>query len=91
MFQQGGFGPIPGQVHHFRTVESEEDRRYGLERFSKETRRLYAVMDRRLEMHAFFADEPSIADFAILGGRGGIRGTRSISPSFRTSSGGIKR
>ena len=25
MFQQGGFGPIPGQVHHFLTVEKEED------------------------------------------------------------------
>ena len=67
MFQMGGFGPIPGQVHHFRTVENEDDRRYGLERFSKETRRLYAVMDRRLKTHEFFADEPSIADFAILG------------------------
>jgi GSH-dependent disulfide-bond oxidoreductase len=67
MFQQGGFGPIPGQVHHFRTVANEEDRRYGLARFSKETRRLYAVMDRRLEAQEFFADAPSIADFAILG------------------------
>jgi GSH-dependent disulfide-bond oxidoreductase len=67
MFQQGGFGPIPGQVHHFLTVENEVDRRYGLDRFSKETRRLYAVMDRRLETHEYFADEPSIADFAILG------------------------
>jgi len=67
MFQHGGFGPIAGQVHHFATVENEADRRYGLERFSKETRRLYAVMDRRLATHPFFADEPSIADFAILG------------------------
>jgi GST-like protein len=67
MFQQGGFGPIPGQVHHFVTVDSEADRRYALERFSKETRRLYGVMDRRLTGREFFADEPSIADFAILG------------------------
>jgi GSH-dependent disulfide-bond oxidoreductase len=67
MFQQGGFGPIPGQVHHFATVESDADRRYGLERFSKETLRLYGVMDRRLAAHEFFADELSIADFAILG------------------------
>ena len=36
----GRVGPIPGQVHHFRTVEKEDDRRYGLERYSKETRRL---------------------------------------------------
>jgi len=67
MFQQGGFGPIPGQVHHFLTIENEENRRYGLERFSKETRRLYGVMDRRLAAREFFADEPSIADFSILG------------------------
>ena len=67
MFQHGGFGPVPGQVHHFLTVENANDRRYGLERYSKETRRLYSVMDRRLAEHAFFADEPSIADFAIVG------------------------
>jgi GST-like protein len=67
MFQQGGFGPIPGQVHHFLTVEDEQDRRYGLARYSKETRRLYSVMDRRLAAQEFFADEPSIADFSILG------------------------
>jgi GSH-dependent disulfide-bond oxidoreductase len=67
MFQHGGFGPIPGQVHHFLTIDNEDDRRYGLERYSKETRRLYAVMDRRLATQEFFADAPSIADFAILG------------------------
>jgi GST-like protein len=67
MFQMGGFGPFPGQVHHFLTVENENDRRYGLERYSKETRRLYGVMDRRLAAQEFFADELSIADFAILG------------------------
>ncbi|MFL9825489.1 glutathione S-transferase family protein [Rhodoplanes sp. SY1] len=67
MFQMGGFGPMPGQVHHFLTVENEQDRRYGLARFSKETERLYGVMDRRLADHAFFAGEISIADFAIVG------------------------
>lgn len=67
MFQQGGFGPIPGQVHHFLKVDNEDDRRYALARYSKETRRLYAVMDGRLATHEFFADGLSIADFAILG------------------------
>ena len=67
MFQQGGFGPIPGQVHHFVALENEQDRRYGLERYSKETHRLYGVMDRRLATHEFFADAISIADFSILG------------------------
>lgn len=67
MFQMGGFGPMPGQVHHFIALDNETDRRYGLERFMAETRRLYGVMDRRLAGRDFFADELSIADFAILG------------------------
>ena len=67
MFQMGGFGPIPGQVHHFVAMKDEAERRYGLERFMAETRRLYGVMDARLAAHEFFAGEISIADFAILG------------------------
>jgi GSH-dependent disulfide-bond oxidoreductase len=67
MFQMGGFGPMPGQVHHFVGLKDEGERSYGLARFMAETRRLYGVMDRRLEGRAFFADELSIADFAILG------------------------
>lgn len=67
MFQHGHFGPIPGQVHHFAAIENEQDRRYGLERYSKETRRLYGVMNGRLADREYFADELSIADFAILG------------------------
>lgn len=67
MWQMGGFGPMPGQVHHFLQVENEADRRYGLERYSRETRRLYGVADRRLAEAEFFADDISIADFAILG------------------------
>jgi GST-like protein len=38
-----------------------------VERFSKETRRLYSVMDKRLVTHPYFAGDLSIADFAILG------------------------
>lgn len=67
MFQMGGFGPIPGQVHHFLGLTDEDDKRYGVERFMKETRRLYGVMDRRLAEQPFFAGELSIADFALLG------------------------
>jgi len=67
MWQMGGFGPMPGQVHHFLQVENAQDRRYGLERYAKETRRLYGVLDRRLAGRAYVADEISIADFAILG------------------------
>jgi GSH-dependent disulfide-bond oxidoreductase len=67
MFQMGGFGPAPGQVHHFVALKDEDQRRYGLERFMAETRRLYGVMDRRLAGREFFAGELSIADFAIVG------------------------
>jgi hypothetical protein len=51
MFQMGGFGPVPGQVHHFIALDAESDRRYGLERYMAETRRLYGV------------DEPTTEDF----------------------------
>jgi GST-like protein len=67
MFQVGGFGPIPGQVHHFVALGDHDERRYGLERFMAETRRLYGVMDRRLAEREYFADALSIADFAIVG------------------------
>jgi len=68
MFQMGGFGPMPGQVHHFIALEDETEAAYGLKRFMTETRRLYGVMDRRLAEHTYFAgDEVTIADFAILG------------------------
>jgi GSH-dependent disulfide-bond oxidoreductase len=67
MFQMGGFGPVPGQVHHFVALKDEADKRYGLQRFMAETLRLYGVMDRRLAEQPFFAGDLSIADFAILG------------------------
>jgi GST-like protein len=67
MWQMGGFGPMPGQVHHFAALPSEMDRRYGLKRFSDETRRLYTVLNTRLASNEFVAGELSIADFAILG------------------------
>jgi GST-like protein len=65
MWQMGGFGPMLGQVHHFLTV-NEADRTYGLARYSKETRRLYGVLDRRLGRVEYVAGALSIADFAIV-------------------------
>ena len=67
MWQMGGFGPMPGQVHHFLQVENEQDRKYGLSRYIKETKRLYGVLDRRLALVDYVAGDISIADFAILG------------------------
>lgn len=66
MWQMGGFGPMLGQVHHFLTV-NEADRSYGLQRFQKETRRLYGVLDRRLATVEYVAGAVSIADFACVG------------------------
>ncbi len=65
MWQMGGFGPMLGQVHHFLTV-NEADRSYGLARYSKETRRLYGVLDRRLGKTEYVAGPVTIADFAIV-------------------------
>jgi len=67
MFQMGSFGPFPGQVHHFVALENEDDKRYGLARYMKETRREYDVMNKWLATREFFAGALSIADFAILG------------------------
>ncbi|WP_158742586.1 glutathione S-transferase family protein [Acidisphaera sp. L21] len=67
MWQMGGFGPMPGQVHHFLGVKEAADQKYGLARYSAETRRLYGVLDRRLATVEFVAGALSVADFAILG------------------------
>ena len=47
MWQMGGFGPMPGQVHHFLMVKDEAAKAYGYDRYHKETLRLYGVADRR--------------------------------------------
>src|SRR5579871_5705353 len=67
MWQMGGFGPMPGQVHHFIALQNEQDRAYGLARYSKQTHRLYGVLNLRLRDHEFVAGNLSVADFAILG------------------------
>jgi GST-like protein len=66
MFQMGGVGPIFGQAHHFMKFAPEKVP-YGIARYSKETRRLYGVMDKRLGESAYLAsDELSIADMATV-------------------------
>jgi len=69
MWQVGGLGPMPGQVHAYLLVQDEAARAHPLDRYQKETNRLYGVLDRRLAGRDFVATEaaPSIADFAILG------------------------
>ncbi|MGW8183939.1 MAG: glutathione S-transferase family protein [Burkholderiales bacterium] len=63
MFQMGGVGPFFGQVHHF-LRSAKQAVPYAIERYVKETRRLYGVLNDHLENHEFLADEYSIADIA---------------------------
>jgi GST-like protein len=66
MFQMGGVGPIFGQVHHFLRAAKEKVP-YGIERYGKEARRLYGVLNARLDGRDYLAgSEVSIADFATL-------------------------
>jgi len=63
-WQMGGLGPMAGQNHHF-SQYAPEHIPYAIERYVKETNRLYGVMDRRLTDRAFLAGEAySIADMA---------------------------
>jgi GST-like protein len=64
VWQVANLGPVAGQNHHFVTYAMEK-LPYAMERFVNETNRLYGVLDRRLEGHAFIAgDEYTIADMA---------------------------
>jgi len=64
MWQMGGAGPFLGQAHHFLHFNKGKAP-YAEERFRNEARRLYGVLDRRLNEGAFVADDYSIADIAI--------------------------
>ena len=69
-FQVGGFGPIPGQAHHFLGQDEahQQANAYSINRYLSETRRLYGVMNERLSRAKYFAgDEYTIADMAIFG------------------------
>ena len=66
MFQMGGIGPFFGQAHHFRRF-APEPVPYAIERYTKETRRLYAMMNDRLADVPYLAgDDYSIADIATF-------------------------
>ncbi len=62
-WQMGGLGPMLGQNHHF-SVYAPEPIPYAIERYRKETERLYGVLDRRLADREFIAGDYSIADMA---------------------------
>ena len=63
MFQMGHIGPMLGQAHHFR-LYAPEQLPYAVDRYTKEAKRLYGVLDKRLGDHAYLAGDYSIADIA---------------------------
>ncbi len=64
MWQMGGLGPMAGQNHHFSHYAPEKIP-YAIERYVKETSRLYAVLDKRLAGRDFIVGrEYTIADMA---------------------------
>ena len=69
MWQMGGIGPMLGQVHHFVKYNAGKSE-YSEERYSKEARRLYGVLDRRLAGRDYIAGtgrgEYSITDMATF-------------------------
>ncbi|MEE8118119.1 MAG: glutathione binding-like protein [Gammaproteobacteria bacterium] len=65
MFQMASVGPMLGQAHHFRRY-ADEKIPYAIERYTKEAKRIYRVMNTHLEdKHYFATDTYTIADIAI--------------------------
>ena len=62
MFQMGGVGPMFGQANYFYRLKEKVP--YAIERFHKEARRLYNVLDQELARKEYLAGEYSIADIA---------------------------
>lgn len=62
-WQMGGLGPMAGQNHHFAHYAPEK-MGYAIDRYVRETNRLYGVLNRRLAEQEYLAGEYSIADMA---------------------------
>ncbi|HBA35278.1 MAG TPA: glutathione S-transferase [Gammaproteobacteria bacterium] len=63
MFQVGGVGPMMGQANVFYRY-AEEKIPYAIERYQREGRRLFEVLNTQLQEHEFLVDDYSIADIA---------------------------
>jgi len=62
-WQMGGLGPMAGQNHHFRNYAVEK-LPYAIDRYVRETGRLYGVLNKRLADREFIGGAYSIADMA---------------------------
>jgi GST-like protein len=74
MFQMSGIGPMQGQAELFVRFASEKIP-YAIERYQKETRRLYEVLNKQLAGRDYIVDELSIADIATFPWVNGYKGT----------------
>jgi GST-like protein len=63
MLQMGSVGPMFGQLNHFKKFAPEKIP-YAIERYEKETLRLYSVLDKQLAEREFICGDYSIADIA---------------------------
>lgn len=63
MFQMGGIGPMMGQANVFYRYAPEKIP-YAIDRYQKESRRLFEVLNTRLADNEFLAGDYSIADIA---------------------------
>lgn len=63
-WQVAGLGPMAGQNFHFSRYAPEKIP-YAIDRFARETNRLYGVLNQRLAGRDFIAGEYSIADMAV--------------------------
>jgi GSH-dependent disulfide-bond oxidoreductase len=63
MLQMGSIGPMFGQLNHFKKFAPEKIP-YAIERYEKETLRLYSVLDKQLEERDYICGDYSIADIA---------------------------
>ena len=63
MFQMGGVGPMMGQANVFHRY-LEEKIPIAIDRYQNEVRRLFTVLDGRLEDNEYLAGDYSIADMA---------------------------
>ncbi|MCW8418879.1 glutathione S-transferase N-terminal domain-containing protein [Fluoribacter dumoffii] len=61
-WQVGGLGPMAGQNHHF--SQHARDLTYAVDRYVRETARLYGVLNKHLADQEFIVNEYSIADMA---------------------------
>ncbi|NYT46004.1 glutathione S-transferase N-terminal domain-containing protein [Alcaligenaceae bacterium] len=62
-WQMGGLGPMAGQNHHFNAYAPERVP-YAIDRYVRETARLYGVLNKQLADREFIGGDYSIADMA---------------------------